>query len=65
MMAIIRVDDQTKARLERLKGEDETWSEFLDRLASERGSMEPGLWTGTDKPEGARDARERAREGFE
>ncbi len=61
----IRVDDETKARLERLKRDDETWSEFLDRLASEFGSMEPGVWAGTDKPEKAREARRRARESFE
>lgn len=61
----IRVDDETKARLERLKRDDETWSEFLDRLATEFGSMEPGAWEGTDKPEKAREARRRARESFE
>lgn len=65
MSTSIRVDEETKARLERLKRDEETWSEFLDRLASDQGTMEPGFWAGTDKPETAREARRRARESFE
>lgn len=61
----IRVDEATKERLERLKHDEETWSEFLERLATESASMEPGAWKGTDKPEKAREARRRARESFE
>ncbi len=61
----IRVDEETKERLERLKADEETWSEFLDRLATEHGSMDAGVWEGTDKPAAARVARERARESFE
>ncbi len=64
MSTSIRVDEETKDRLKRLKREDETWSEFLDRLATERGSMEAGAWEGTDKAEKARAARKRARESF-
>lgn len=65
MSTSIRVDDETKERLERLKHEDETWSEFLDRLATEAGSMEAGAWEGTDKAEKARDAVKRSRESFQ
>lgn len=61
----IRVDEETKKRLERLKHERETWSEFLDRLITEAGTMEAGAWTGTEKPERAREAIERSRESFE
>ena len=35
MTASIPVEADTKERLDRLKREDETWSEFLDRLAAE------------------------------
>lgn len=65
MSTSIRVDEDTKERLERLKHERETWSEFLDRLATDAGTMEPGAWADTDKPEKAREAIERSRESFE
>lgn len=65
MSTSIRVDDDTKERLERLKRDDETWSEFLTRLATESGTMEPGAWEGTDKAEKARQARKRARDSFQ
>lgn len=61
----IRVDEETKERLERLKADDETWSDVLDRLATGRGSMDAGVWAGTDKPAATRTRRERARESFE
>lgn len=65
MSTTIRVDEHTKARLERLKHDDETWSEFLDRLAADADTMNPGAWDGTDKPEKAREAVRRSRESFE
>lgn len=65
MSTSIRVDEETKERLETMKHEDETWSEFLDRLARDAGTMEPGAWSGTDKPEKAREAIKRSRESFE
>ena len=65
MSTSIRVDEDTKERLEGLKHDDETWSEFLNRLAIECGTMEPGAWDGTDKPETARTARARARRSFD
>ena len=65
MSTSIRVSDETKAKLARLKREDESWDEFLDRLASEESSMNPGVWEGTGKAEAARDAVRRSRESFE
>lgn len=65
MSTSIRVDEETKERLERLKHEDETWSEFLDRLATDASSMEAGAWKGTEKAELARNAVKRSRESFE
>lgn len=65
MSTTIRVDEDTKARLERLKREEETWSEFLDRLATDADEMTPGVWEGTDKAENAREAVRRSRESFE
>lgn len=64
MSTSIRVDEDTKERLNRLKHESETWSEFLDRLATESGTMEPGAWANTDKPDKAREAIKRSRESF-
>ena len=65
MSTSIRVSDETKAKLARLKREDESWDEFLDRLASEESSMNPGAWEGTGKAEAAREAVRRSRESFE
>jgi len=65
MSTSIRVDEDTKDRLERLKHDDETWSEFLDRLATEAGTMEAGAWDGTNKAKRAREGIRRSRESFE
>ena len=65
MSTSIRVDEDTKERLERLTHESETWSEFLDRLATDAGTMGPGAWADTDKPDKAREAIKRSRESFE
>ena len=65
MAASIPVEEDTKERLERLKREDETWSEFLDRLAAEVETTDDSPWEGTRKAESARDAVKRSRESFE
>jgi len=65
MSTSIPVDEDTKERLEHLKHETETWSEFLDRLATDAGRMEPGAWAETGKSEKAREAIARSRESFE
>ncbi|PSQ10721.1 hypothetical protein BRC93_08400 [Halobacteriales archaeon QS_5_70_15] len=65
MSTSIRVSEETKAKLARLKREDESWDEFLGRLAHEGSTMNPGAWEGTGKAEAARDAVRRSRESFE
>lgn len=65
MSTSIRVSDETKEKLARLKREDESWDEFLDRLANEGAGMAAGAWNGTDKAEQAREAIDRSRESFE
>lgn len=65
MSTSIRVSDETKAKLARLKREDESWDEFLDRLASEESAMNAGAWSGTDKADKAREAIKRPRESYE
>ena len=57
----IRVSDETKEKLAWLKREDESWDEFLDRLATEESGMKAGAWKGTDKAEKAREAIKRSR----
>ncbi|WP_082677772.1 antitoxin VapB family protein [Haloferax sp. Q22] len=57
--------DETKEKLARLKREDESWDEFLDRLANEGSGMNAGAWKGTDKAETAREALKRSRESFQ
>lgn len=65
MSTSIRVSDETKEKLARLKREDESWDEFLDRLANEGSGMKAGAWKGTDKAEKAREAINRSRESFQ
>ncbi|WP_422111220.1 DUF7557 family protein [Haloarcula limicola] len=65
MSTSIRVSDETKKKLARLKRDDESWDEFLDRLANEGSGMNAGVWKGTDKAEKAREAIERSRKSFE
>ncbi|QLH80547.1 DUF7557 family protein [Halosimplex pelagicum] len=40
----IPVDEETKARLDGLKRDDETWDEFLQRITSGREPMNFGAW---------------------
>jgi predicted CopG family antitoxin len=65
MSTSIRVSDETKEKLARLKREDESWDEFLDRLANEGSGMTAGAWEGTDKAAKAREAIKRSRESFQ
>ncbi|WP_435196907.1 DUF7557 family protein [Natronomonas sp. EA1] len=64
MSTSIRVSEETKEKLARLKREDESWDEFLDRLATEGAGMNAGAWKGTGKAEKAREAIKRSRESF-
>lgn len=57
----IPIDDDTKERLADLKGDDETWDEFLLRLTDDRQPMEFGAWSEDETDR----AMERLREGRE
>ncbi|AQL43579.1 hypothetical protein BV210_13125 [Halorientalis sp. IM1011] len=61
MSTSIRVSDETKALLERLKRDDETFDELLHRIASEEEPIRAGAWS---DQEGER-AKERIRESRE
>jgi hypothetical protein len=41
----IPVNESTKQRLDRLKREDETWDEFLDRITRTEEPIEAGAWS--------------------
>jgi hypothetical protein len=60
----IRVADETKDKLSRLKRDDETWDEFLSRLADEEEPINVGSWA-DDEADRAREAVERSRKSFE
>lgn len=64
MSTSIRVTNETKTKLARLKREDETWDEFLSRLANEEDPINIGAWS-DDEAEQARDAVKRSRESFD
>ena len=63
MSTSIRVSDETKALLERLKREDETFDDLLHRLASEEKPVDVGSWS-SEKADRARDAIDESRESF-
>lgn len=64
MSTSIRVSDETKRKLSRLKRDDETWDEFLSRLANDEEPINVGAWSDEDADR-ARDAIERSRESFD
>jgi len=64
MSTSIRVSDDTKEMLERLKREDETFDELLERLAQHEKPINIGAWS-EDQADRAREAVERSRESFE
>lgn len=63
MGTTIRVSEETKELLERLKREDETFDELLTRLARECDTMNPGVWDAEDAA-AAREVLERSRESI-
>ncbi|PSP78081.1 hypothetical protein BRC81_08485 [Halobacteriales archaeon QS_1_68_20] len=63
MSTSIRVSERTKDKLARLKREDETWDEFLGRLANEEEPINVGAWS-QEKADRAREAIEESRESF-
>lgn len=66
MSTSIRVSEETKAKLKRIKRDDETFDELIDRLADVEDKMpdSAGAWAGTGKAERARHAREDVRESL-
>ncbi|WP_336134244.1 DUF7557 family protein [Natronomonas amylolytica] len=64
MSTSIRVSDDTKEMLERLKREDETFDELLERLAQSEKPINIGAWS-EDQADRAREAVERSRKSFE
>ncbi|WP_435065593.1 DUF7557 family protein [Halobaculum sp. EA56] len=64
MSTSIRVTDETKRKLSKLKRDDETWDEFLARLANNEEPITVGAWS-EEEAERARDAVDRSRESFE
>lgn len=64
MSTSIRVTDETKDKLARLKRENETWDEFLSRLADEEDPINVGSWSDGEAKR-AREAVERSRESFD
>ena len=64
MSTSIRVSDDTKRLLERLKRDDETFDELLERLAQSERPIEIGSWN-EEEADRARAAVKRSRESFQ
>lgn len=58
------MSDETKAKLSRLKRDDETWDEFLSRLVDEEDPIDVGAWS-AEEADRAREAVEESRESLE
>jgi hypothetical protein len=59
----IPVDSATKKRLDRLKRDDETWDEFLERITATEEPIETGAWT-DEQAEQAKEAIRDSRENW-
>lgn len=64
MSTSIRVSEQTKAKLDRLKRDNESFNELLDRLVADEQPIEIGAWD-AETADNARKAISRSRESFE
>ena len=64
MSTSIRVSDETKEKLDRLKREDESFDELLNRLATDEEPIAVGSWD-SETADRAREAIRRSRAGFE
>ncbi|MEZ3172434.1 antitoxin VapB family protein [Halorubrum sp. RMP-47] len=64
MSTSIRVTDDTKEMLEKLKRDDETFDELLERLVQTEKPINIGAWS-SEEADGARDAVKRSRESFD
>jgi len=63
MSTSIRVSDHTKRMLERLKREDETFDDLLERLAQNEDPINIGAWN-EEQADQAREAVKRSRKSF-
>ena len=63
MSTSIRVSDHTKRLLERLKRDDETFDELLERLAQNEDPINIGAWN-EEQADQAREAVKRSRKSF-
>lgn len=59
----IPVDSDTKERLDRLKLDDETWDEFLERVVMPERPIEPGVWS-DEKADRAKESIRKSRENW-
>ena len=59
----IPVDSETKERLSRLKRNDETWDEFLQRVAVPEEPIEAGAWS-DEEAERAKESIRNSRENW-
>ena len=59
----IPVDSATKERLDRLKRDDETWDEFLDRVTADEEPIEAGAWS-DETAEEAKESIRKSRESW-
>jgi len=59
----IPVDSETKMRLDRLKREDETWDEFLERFTATEEPIEAGAWS-DEEAERAKESIRNSREDW-
>ena len=64
MSTSIRVSEDTKRKLERIKRRDETFDELLERLVTAERPIEIGAWS-SETAERARQAVKESRESFE
>ena len=64
MSTSIRVSERTKEKLDRLKGDSESFDELLSRLATDEQPIDIGAWD-SETADRAREAIDRSRESFE
>ena len=59
----IAVDESTKRRLDRLKRDDETWDEFLERITITEEPIQAGAWS-DEEAERAKESIRQSRESW-
>lgn len=59
----IPVDTATKERLDRLKRDDETWDEFLQRVTAAEKPIQAGAWS-DEEAERAKESIRQSRENW-